>query len=492
MKVLLIRPPQNRFRPTFLGSQAALNLAYLSSALKEEGIECDILDFESVVFSEERLARQIEQWQPDLIGLTAFTCTVANAAHIGKFLKERFPKIVTVLGGVHVSTLPRESVLDFPFIDYIYVGEGEAHFPEFCKMVEEGEADKSKEMNIPGLCYIKTDGNVVINSPQLVVDISDLAFPDRSYEFAAGTGVKGLKTQSELNYSQVLTSRGCPFKCTFCAVEVIHSGKTDPALNLRGEVVYQGNKNLSVRQRTPDNVIDELKMLREEHGVEHIDIIDSTFTVNRKRAIPIVEAIGKLGMTFNCNSIINTVSYELLHCMVENGCQKISYGIETGSPKILKLINKKIDADGIRKRIEATRRANIPVMECSYIIGVHPDETEEDMRATERFMDELDADVSVLSVGIPFPGTAMYKQFKEANLYNMDNNWDLFSFYGARPLVKTKTVSNERLLFLQKQIMRNYYFRPKRIVRHVRKLRSIGQLAASVKAATSLVVQRAA
>ena len=107
-------------------------------------------------------------------------------------------------------------------------------------------------------------------------------------------------------------------------------------------------------------------------------------------------------------------------------------------------------------------------------------------------MDELDADVSVLSIGIPFPGTAMYKQFKEANLYNMDNNWDLFSFYGARPLVKTKTVSNERLLFLQKQIMRNYYFRPKRIVRHVRKLRSIGQLAASVKAATSLVVQRAA
>jgi anaerobic magnesium-protoporphyrin IX monomethyl ester cyclase len=473
MSVLLIRPSINRFRPSFLSSTSPLNLMYISAALKEAGVACRILDFESTVMTEETLFGWIQDFNPKIVGLTAFTPTVNNAGHIASLVKERYPDIVTVLGGVHVSALPHQSLMELPCFDYIFIGEGEIHFPEFCKALLAGRIDASTEIDIPGVCYRKPDGTSQINPPEMIFDLDSLPLPDRSVDFRKGAGIKSLPSRRSMRYAEILTSRGCPFDCTFCAVKIVHSGKE--------------YSNRRVRQHSVEKVAEEIAILKNEHGVDHLNILDSTFTVNKKYVIPIVETIAGFGLTYNCNAIINTVDYEVLKTMAETGCQQISFGIETGSPEILKKVNKRIRIEEIVERVAIAREVGIPAIECSYIIGIHPDETEEDIRLTERLMHQVDADVSVLSIGIPLPGTEMFHQFSSEGMYSMGNDWDAFSFYGAKPNVRTRYVSRERLLHLQKEIMRNYYFSPRRISRRVRRLSSPMELVNSVKAAFSLL-----
>jgi radical SAM superfamily enzyme YgiQ (UPF0313 family) len=441
---------------------------YLSAAIKETGIECKILDFESVVFSEKTLIKFIKEYNPNIIGLTAFTCTVNSAGYLAKIIRSHFKNIVTVLGGVHVSSLPVESIREFD-VDYIFIGEGEDSFPEFLHALQDGD---DSDINIPGVCYKREDGSLKVNSPAIIEDLDNIAFPDRQFETNYGIGVKGLKSRREIKYAEILTSRGCPFNCTFCAVSVIHGGKK----------LHQKK----VRLRSVENIAEELSLLQYQHGISHLDIIDSTFTVNRKRLLQIVETIGSLGLSYNCNAIINSVNYETLSAMAETGCQKISFGIESGSPEILNKINKKIKYEQIIEKIAEARRANIPIIECSYIIGVHPDETEDDIKQTEKLMHKLDADISVVSIGIPFPGTVMHEQFREADLLGYASDWDSFSFYGAKPKTRTKTIPNEKLLRLQKRMLRRFYFTPKRIIKNLKKIRSFGQLVNNLKAALNL------
>jgi radical SAM superfamily enzyme YgiQ (UPF0313 family) len=438
---------------------------YLSGSIQEMGLACRILDYESVVFSEEALLQDISENRPQVVGLTAFTPTVCNANYIADLIKKSFPEIVTVLGGIHASALPRESVVEFKSMDYVFVGEGEILFPQFCYLALRGEIDRSADIDIPGLCYQKTDGSIKLNPPLLIEDLDALPLPDRSAEITTGAGMKGLGNRDEMRYADVLTSRGCPFKCSFCAVSVIHH---------------------RTRFRSPENVVDEITLLKREHGVSHINLIDSTFTLNKKRVAHVCEAMGRLGLTYNCNAVVNTIDYDLLKLMADTGCQKVCFGVESGSPRILEKISKKADLDKVVDTVAMARKARIPVTECSYIIGIHPDETEEDIKLTRKLMHAADADISLVSVGIPFPGTRMYQQFKDADLLDTTTDWDTYSFFGTTPRTRTKYVSNERLLYLQKEMMRTYYFSPKRIARQLRKIRSWGQLKHSVSAALSL------
>ncbi len=465
-RVLLIRPPINRFRPSFLGTQSPLNLMYLSSALKRHGMACAIADFEAVRFSEEALLGRVAEFEPGIIGLTAFTCTVGNAKHIAGIIKRRRPDIATVLGGIHASALPERTVEEFPEFDYVFTGEGEESFPVFCRQLLEGGIGRSDDIALPGVCYRRADGAIRVNAPRLVENLDSLEFPDRGCALNTGTGSKGLETRGEKRYAEILTSRGCPFNCSFCAVSVIHR---------------------TARFRSVDGVVREIGQLRRDCGVTHLDVVDSTFTVKRARAQEIARAIGEAGLTFNCNAAVNTVDHDLLETFARNGCTKVSFGIETGSARLMELVGKKGSPERMEAAVSNARRAGIPVIECTYVIGIHPDENEEDIALTERLMHTLAADISVVSIGIPFPGTVMYGQFAAEGLVEAAPDWDSYAFFGTRPGTRTKHVSGDRLVYLQKRMMRRFYFSPGRIVRNLSRIRSPGQCLNSIRAAIGLL-----
>ncbi len=409
MRVLLINP----FYPISETPSPPLGLAYLAAALRQAGIEVKILDL--VVFPYRRCLLQdlLEDFNPRMVGITAVTMTFDSAMGVLRDIKEINDRIVTVMGGPHVTFCARQTLEDHPSLDIAVLGEGEHSLVELARAVEKGH-DLSP---VRGIAYRRQTHICVTARRPFIENLDALPLPARD--------LLPLGRYRALSMPvSMTTSRGCPFKCIFCVGRKMVGAR--------------------VRYRNPVAVVDELEYLS-RLDFHQINIADDLFTANRRHCLAVCEAIirRRLKVTWTSFARVDTVSKELLTAMKAAGCRAVSFGIESANPQILKTIKKGITLDQVVSAVTQCTEAGITPY-ASFILGL-PGETPQTIRETMDFGKRL-KDLG-LGYGFhllaPFPGTEVREKSEHYGIRLLTDDWS--RYHANRAIVETAAV-NRRML----------------------------------------------
>ena len=468
MKILLINPPfestiqscQPKILEEGLDFLPPLGLMYIAAYLeKETNHKVEILDTQVERLNYGKIKEKIAEKNPDVVGITAMTFTLPDVIKTAKTAKEARPDIKVILGGPHVIIYPKETI-NIPEIDFLVLGEGEQAIKQLLENIDNPE--KLKE--IKGLVF-KTKGEIIntgIADPIANLDI--LPFPARHLTpFKKYFSV----VSSNAPVTTMFTSRGCPYKCLFCDRPMF-------------------GKNF--RPRSAKNVADEMEQC-EKMGIKEIFIYDDTFAVDKNRVLDICEEIKKrkLSIAWDIRTRVNTVDEEILKSLKEAGCQRIHYGVEAGTQKILNVLRKGITLEQVECAFKMTKKAGIQT--AGYFMIGSPTETENDVLETIKFMKKLDPDYVHVTITTPFPATDLYEMALREKIIN-DDVWQKFSENPSpdfTPPIWEKEMLREKLFFLLKKAYRSFYFRPGYIFKKIIKLKSGRELLKKSGAALKLL-----
>ncbi|MCP4605544.1 MAG: radical SAM protein [Proteobacteria bacterium] len=463
MKILLINPPRKNEivgnNPAIIdeerGYNPPLGLLYVAAYLEEHtDHKVEIIDAQVEELTYSDLRSRIAKFQPDVAGITAMTMTMIDVLKTIETVKDAYDPARVVLGGPHVHLFPEETArLDG--VDYLVLGEGEEVFRDLIEAID----DKKRLRKIQGIAFRSGDSVVNTGVRPAIEDLDVLPFPARHF-------VPFLKYNSLLSSGEVVTtvftSRGCPFKCRFC--DRPHLGKR-------------------FRARSAVNTVDEIEACV-EMGIEEFLIYDDTFTVNRGRVIDICDEIKKRGLNigFDIRARVDTLTGEMLKKLKAAGCQGIHYGVEAGTPKVLKALNKGITLDKAKEVFDLTRRHGIATL--AYFMIGNPSETPDDIQTTFQTAKWLNPDYLHLTVLTPFPGTQIYFEALERGIIKKDV-WREFAKCPTpafEPPYWSEYLSREELNQLLIEGYQKFYLRPTYIARRLLKLRSSSELKKKAKA----------
>lgn len=444
MKVLLINPPYegniNTWTPEStnraIGAQPPIGIAYLASMLEKNGIAVSILDANALALDANGIKDAVRRERPSIAGITAMTLISINATSVARLVKE-VSDAVTVIGGPHVSLFQKET-LESPCVDYAMDGEAEYSFLEFVRAMD----SRSPIEHIPGMVYRK-GGDVIHNKIAIVEDLDTLPYP--------AVHLLPLERYSLANakhpFGSIVTSRGCPFKCSFC---------------IRGPI------DRFVRFRDPLNVVDEIEYLIKDFGVREINIRNDTVTVKRPHIIGICEELlrRKIKIRWQGPTRVDCVDREMLFLMKKAGCHTVRYGIESGNDHVLERMGKGTTVKQIRDAVRWTKEAGIDIM--AYFMVGYIDETENEIKDTIRFAKEIDPDGAIFSIGTPLPATELFNKAVERGLIGKDY-WKEFvtgKRYDRAPYLIPDAEK------WAKKALWSFYFRPRYIVKRLKKIDS--------------------
>ncbi len=467
MKVLLINPPAfNEVlgpHPAFVaeeeGHYPPLGLLYLAGYLLEHtDFQVEVLDAQVEELSYPELEERVRRSNPDVVGVTAMTFTLIDVVDTLDAVKRACPDCVVVLGGPHVHIYPEES-LDLPGVDYLVVGEGEV---TFARLLE--DLDRPALLReIPGLVF-RDDGEVVNTGiPDYNRALDELPYPPRELvPVERYTSI--LARRSPI--TTMFTSRGCPYKCLFC--DRPHLGKR-------------------FRAHSAEYVVDEMEAsLR--LGIKEFIIYDDTFTVNRRRVLDICDRIVQRGLevSWDIRARVDNVDEEVLGALRRAGCERIHYGVEAGTDRILEVLNKGITVRQALDAFKATRRVGIQTL-AYFMLGV-PSETREDVARTVELAKRLEPDYVLFSILCPYPATEVYREGLRRGLWGGDP-WREFARSPGpdfQPPIWNENFTREELMRLQEHAYKSFYGRPTYAARRMLKLGSLGELKGKVRAAWKL------
>ncbi len=389
MRVMLLSTPSEdpmRNEPSY-----SLGIAYLGAVIEKAGHHVSGYDFFTAGWkkAKKRIKKLIEKEKPEIVGISCLSMNRVSSFKTAKLVKEIDPNIKVVMGGVHASSLYKQILENFP-VDIICIGEGEETIVELLDVLEKG---KSLD-RIKGIAYRKGEKIIRTAPREFIKDLDSIPFPKHDF-------FKDYIDKKKTAY--VITSRGCPMKCIFCSTS--H---------------YWG---ITWRARSAKNVVDELEILVKKFGVKHVFFHDDTFTLDNQRVIDICKGIEERGLkfTWNCSARVNPISEEMLRWMARTGCKWISFGVESGSPKLLKTIRKRITPEQVIHAFRLARKVGIePVM---FLFVGTPGENQETIRETMNLIDETDSK-NILDVGILeiYPNTPLYELAKRQGIIN-DEFW---------------------------------------------------------------------
>ncbi len=452
-KLLLISPPQGLSTehietPKF--QVHPLGLLYIASVLEKNSYNVSILDAFSFGKSLDEIKNKIIDFMPDIVGITAMTLMACDAYEVAKAVKQINHNIIVVIGGPHATALHDEA-LKTGNIDIAVLGEGEYSMLEICKDIEKR---KNKLNRISGIVF-KSNGNIIKTDIRPKFDELDSIplpayhlLPDfKYYNPPPHWGKKG-------RFASIITSRGCPYDCSFCSVTRSWGRK--------------------YRYRSAESVITEIEYLNKDYGVSFLSFRDSIATLHKRRLIEICRGIidRKLKIKWNCNARTNEVDLELLTWMKKAGCKSIFYGIESGNEQILSQF-KGLKKDDIRQAINITDKVGIKP-HGFFMFGL-PGETKETMRETIDFAKNLKLHTAGFTTVTPFPGTGLWDYSLSHNLI-LTTNWNEYNLKG-KPASKHLNLSAEEILDAQKKAFRGFYLRPKIIYYQLKNIKSFNDLA---------------
>jgi radical SAM superfamily enzyme YgiQ (UPF0313 family) len=360
-----------------------MGVLVLAAVAREQGYAVCLVDAKAHGSTVEDVAQRIAAARPDYLGLSATTISVTNADRIAARVRELVPGVVTILGGAHVSAIPERTLEAFPNIDYGIVGEGEISLFELLGRLESGRPID----DVPGLAY-RRDGRVRANPRAPYIDDLDALpppawdlLPDFPHRFQPS-----LFSYPRTPVATLITSRGCPFSCTFC------------------DRSTSGRKG---RMHSVEAVV-RLCQTLVGHGVRHITFVDDLFTVRKQRVADLCQAFLDHGFTFSwsCNSHPNLLDAPTLRLMKRAGCWQIAYGIESGSQRVLDVVKHEVRIPRMRETLRMTRAAGIRTR--GFLMLGHPTEGLDSLAETAAFLRTVELDVCQITKFTPYPGTPAY------------------------------------------------------------------------------------
>jgi len=451
MKVLLVNPAKYYKEGNIWKSidrcLPHLGLAYIAAVLEKNNHEIKILDLEAEQKSEPELKQFLQEFNPGIIGISSTTPMINSALKLAEFCKRVLPKTLIAFGGVHASIMPSE-LLKEKFVDVIVRGEGELTFLEL--------ANGKKISQIQGVSF-KKNGKIMHNKDRAPIqNLDDLPMP-AYHLLPMSKYMPSLGNFKRLPAISIITSRGCPGKCTFCHTKVF------------------GEK---IRFESARKVFEEIEYLVENFGIKEISIYDDTFTANRQRIKELCKMItdSKLALTWSCMSRVDVIDEETLRLMKKAGCHQIGYGIESADEKILENINKRISLEQAKKAVMLTQKAGIDAR-AMFMFG-NPGESEESLEKTLNYAIELNPDLVIFNITTPFPGTEMF-EWARKNGFLKTLDWDDYDL--SKPVMELPTVSSERIIQYYKKAYKRFYFRPKFLLKRLLKIRSLEDLKMAFK-----------
>ena len=450
MKTLLIQPG-------YEGSIATppLGLGYIASTLEANGNEVHLIDLTKNPLTHEILNQKVAAIEPEIVGISLMSRALIKVRKLVSALRE-VTDVPIVLGGPQPSIIP-EYTLEQTNAEFAVMGEGEITITELVQTLQKGKNQFNK---IAGLAFKGEKGKIHVNPPRkLIENLDDISFPawhlmlPKSYDYKPV-----LSTAKAFPIAQMITTRGCPYKCNFCGGHAIW-GRT-------------------FRRRSPRNVVDEMQLLIEKYGVSEIFFCDDNFTLGRTHAAEVCNEIIRRGIDifWACpNGVrIDHLDKDLLRLMRKAGCHSLGFGIESGNQSILDRANKNLDLKKVRQVLSNAHNEGITTYGF-FILGLIG-ETPATIRQTINFAKELPLDRAWFNILIPFPGTEVFDLFIR-NQCLEDLNWDeIDSSTGMITTgIEYESLTADDLVRWQRKAVREFYARP-RILFNVLKTLSFGGL----------------
>lgn len=399
MKVLLIYPLLSRRRAAVDENKQfwpPLGLAYLASVLDASGHKVEILDRDMVLRKNELdfdkvdavTLSKIREFKPGIVGISVTTPNMPDVTHTSELIKKSFSDIMLVAGGPHVTGEPVSTLQEAPHIDIVVRGEGEYTLLEL--------AEGNSIGDIAGVTYRK--GKEISSNPEreLAVNIDSLPLPARHLlDMKFYTRPSRFTSRNlSLRTTSIFTARGCPYRCSFCAGPLVFSGK--------------------VRFHSPERVIREIEELISKYDIEALYFAEDMFLSSKKRAEELLGLFIKNGINKKIKWIAQAkasiITEDLLGLMKEAGCVGVEYGFESGSQRVLDLMNKKQKVEESLRAADLTRSARLRFQ--ANIITGYPGETVEDFKETLKFIKKIKPNMIGFNIFMPLPGTPSYEKLK--------------------------------------------------------------------------------
>jgi len=422
-KVALVNPPTMKgvfHHHPYL----PIGLAYLAAVLEEKGNEVLVLDCLASNIDHAKLKEKLASFNPTVIGISSMTPMVPSTMLAAKEAKEACPNATVVLGGPHATFMDTEILTQESAVDVIVRGEGEQTLLELTQKIVSQESFSAVE----GITF-KKEGQILQNpSRPYIQNLDELPFP--AYKHFP---LDKYRLFGKL-FFPVITSRGCPFQCSFCTSSRI-LGK-------------------QYRARSAKNIGDELELLKNEFNADSFTFYDDTLTLDSKRIFEICGEIKsrKIYIPWDCQTRVDQVSEEILAEMKQTNCQQIFFGVESGCQDVLDWVKKRTTAEQNEKAIKMAKKAGLFVA-ISIIIG-YPGETAEMRKQTLEFIRRAEPDDVYLCFATPYPGTEL-RQLVEKMGLKMSRQWERYDT--TTPVFENPLLADEEAFRLRREFYDSFY-----------------------------------
>ncbi len=453
-KLLLIQP-NYRSVYSYAGSETAtpiyppLGLAYLAAVVRQNGFDVKIIEANALNLTHEQIKKEIINYNSDYVAMTGASSMMNEIEKLSKLCPEN---VKIIFGGIHASSMPEEVLKEYTRIDLVVRGEGEETIVEILtgKTIEE----------INGVSYRK-DGKIIHNKDsKFIENLDSLPFPARDllpmnkyFSFEA--------KHYPIDY--IVTGRGCPYRCTFCA-DFITSGR-------------------KLRVRSAQNIVAEIEHLIENYGTQEIDFQDDNFTLYADRVKEFCELMIKKGLNKKiiwkvANGVrCDKLTLPMLKHMKKAGCYMLSLGIESGNQEILDKMRKAEKLEDIKNAAKWCRQAGIETRGL-FIFG-NLGENEKTMLDTIGFAKSLPLDTATFHICIPMPKTEYWEIIKREGKF-LDVGWEGYTAYSDGAFIHGE-VNPELMSRMQKKAYKEFYLRPYFIMKRLKRIKTLKDIKQTIK-----------
>lgn len=467
MKIILISPPPIRIRFNISGVYPLppLGLAYIASVLEKNNFDVEILDMPALKMKIEDFYKYLRDRTYHIYGLSCNIFNLNNGIYISQVIQKMNPKAKVILGG-RCTGFPPEIIFKYgPDFDIIVKGEGEEVMLNLCKKLDK-KGGREDLFDIPNISF-RNNGEIVTNPVSTYIDLDKLPFPARHllpnkyYKMHPPFGIYPPLTLIE-------TSRGCRYNCIFCTLPQ------------------------QIRERSVNNVVEEIKEVVDKFKVKEIHFVDPNFTYNQERIKALCTCLinEKIRVKWTCKTRVDLVSEDLLKAMSDAGCYMISYGVESGSQKILNFLNKNITIDKIKETFILSKKTKIRTI--AYILLGSPGEDNNTVEETIRLVKKIKPDYVLYGELLPDPNSILVKQAIDKIELNYE---DLAKFYilNGRNIFKEKTItdiSKENINRWLTVANKSFYFNFNYILYRLKNLKNINDFLNLIKGVYFLIVDK--